>query len=125
MEADMTHLNSEQIAALGECLDRRERELDPLYQQGRDRPPTNPLREPQDLADTAEGVNEELDRAALQQHYRGELDDIAQARERLASGDYGVCEDCGVEIPYERLLANPTATRCAPCQARRERTFAT
>lgn len=120
----MAHLSPDQLAALRERVDQRERELQPLYQQGRDRPATQPAREPQDLADAAEGVNEERDRVALQQHYRGELDDIAQARERMDAGDYGVCEDCAVEIPYERLLANPTATRCAPCQGRHERTFA-
>ncbi|MCA7082739.1 TraR/DksA family transcriptional regulator [Cupriavidus sp. DB3] len=120
----MSLLNQEQLAALRGRLDARERELQPLYQQGRDRPSSNPAREPQDLVDTAEGVNEELDRAALQQHYRGELNDIAQARERIDAGEYGVCQDCERKIPYARLLANPTATRCAPCQERRERTFA-
>lgn len=117
----MTHLSQEQLATLSERLDRREQALMPLYQQGRDRPSVDPAREPQDMVETAEGVNEERDRAALQQHYRGELDDIAQARERMAAGTYGICEDCGTGIPYERLLASPAARRCAPCQQRRER----
>jgi DnaK suppressor protein len=39
---------------------------------------------------------------------------------RLESGDYGTCVDCGQDIPPARLLAQPFAIRCIPCQARRE-----
>ncbi|GAB0058062.1 hypothetical protein SIID45300_02402 [Candidatus Magnetaquicoccaceae bacterium FCR-1] len=31
------------------------------------------------------------------------------------------CEDCSIAIPQERLLANPGARRCLPCQKRVER----
>ena len=41
---------------------------------------------------------------------------------RLDSGDYGTCVDCGQDIPPARLLAQPFAIRCIPCQERRERT---
>lgn len=40
---------------------------------------------------------------------------------RLDSGDYGTCVDCGQDIPPARLLAQPFAIRCIPCQERRER----
>lgn len=40
---------------------------------------------------------------------------------RLDSGDYGVCVDCGREIPEARLEAMPFALRCIDCQSRRER----
>jgi DnaK suppressor protein len=39
------------------------------------------------------------------------------ARERIAEGGYGVCEDCGRKIAPERLEALPEATRCVSCQA--------
>jgi len=42
--------------------------------------------------------------------------DIKAARERLSAGTYGICEDCGEAIAYERLLAYPTAKRCIHCQ---------
>lgn len=51
---------------------------------------------------------------------RTELGDIDAALERLGRADYGVCVDCGLPIPPERLEARPTAIRCVPCQARRE-----
>lgn len=42
--------------------------------------------------------------------------DIKAARERLSTGTYGICVDCGEAIAYERLLAYPTAKRCIHCQ---------
>jgi len=45
---------------------------------------------------------------------------------RIEEGTYGVCTECGVEIPFERLTAAPLAHRCVDCQAvaeKRERTF--
>ncbi len=44
------------------------------------------------------------------------------ARELMAKGAYGVCEDCGQKIPPERLEALPEATRCISCQATWEKT---
>jgi len=40
---------------------------------------------------------------------------------RLHTPDYGVCADCGADIPYSRLNAEPSATRCIACQTRAER----
>ncbi|QOW19913.1 TraR/DksA C4-type zinc finger protein [Lysobacter ciconiae] len=45
-----------------------------------------------------------------------ELQDIFAARARMADGTYGICIDCDVAIPYERLEAYPTAKRCLACQ---------
>lgn len=45
---------------------------------------------------------------------------IDHAMERLESGGYGVCEDCGATIPGERLKVFPEATRCVVCQRRQE-----
>ncbi|AIV81022.1 TraR/DksA family transcriptional regulator [Burkholderia pseudomallei] len=54
-----------------------------------------------------------------------ELRDVDAALQRIARRDYGCCADCGQPIAYERLLARPTALRCAPCQRAHERRFAT
>ena len=45
------------------------------------------------------------------------------ARERIADGSYGVCADCGADIPVERLRAQPVALRCIACQERHEKTY--
>lgn len=41
---------------------------------------------------------------------------IDDARRALAEGTYGVCRNCGAEIPPARLEAVPEAVRCLDCQ---------
>ena len=47
---------------------------------------------------------------------------VEQALERLADGKYGICVDCGKEIPAARLEAQPEAIRCVDDQRRFEST---
>lgn len=51
-----------------------------------------------------------------------ELRELADAQRRIHGEDYGYCVDCGVDIPFERLKIQPTATRCVECQTRFEQT---
>ncbi|HJW57550.1 MAG TPA: TraR/DksA family transcriptional regulator [Burkholderiaceae bacterium] len=53
-----------------------------------------------------------------------ELRAIEAACVRIKNGVYGECLECGYEIPYARLCAQPTAERCAPCQDIYEKTHA-
>lgn len=53
-----------------------------------------------------------------------ELRDLEVARMRMEGGTYGICTDCGTQIGYERLRANPGAVRCVACQTRYEKTHA-
>ena len=41
---------------------------------------------------------------------------INEAIERINTGDYGYCDNCGVEIGIERLEARPTAEMCIDCK---------
>ncbi len=52
------------------------------------------------------------------------LNDVERSLESIASGRYGECSDCGCHISYARLTANPTATRCTPCQSQHEKGMA-
>ena len=54
----------------------------------------------------------------------GELRRTQSALQRLHTPDYGICADCGADIPYSRLNAEPSATRCVACQTRAERSHA-
>ena len=49
-----------------------------------------------------------------------EIAAIDAALERLDSGTYGRCVECGVAIPAARLARTPEAPRCFVCQKRRE-----
>lgn len=57
------------------------------------------------------------------EHELRELRAIERAFERLTSGSYGYCSECGCAIPYARLDAYPTAERCTACQTRHERVY--
>jgi RNA polymerase-binding transcription factor DksA len=46
---------------------------------------------------------------------RGELRQIREALQRIASGSYGICARCGQPIGAERLAAIPTAVTCVGC----------
>lgn len=52
-----------------------------------------------------------------------ELRAMDAAWQRIKDGSYGVCVDCGGEVGYERLKANPAAARCVSCQERHEKTY--
>lgn len=51
---------------------------------------------------------------------REELTHMEVAERRLAEGTYGICEDCGVQIPEARLEVLPFALRCVACQDKLE-----
>ncbi|MGZ5090226.1 MAG: TraR/DksA family transcriptional regulator [Burkholderiales bacterium] len=53
-----------------------------------------------------------------------ELNDIDAALRRMEDGSYGICDECGQEIGYPRLDAQPTALRCISDQEKYERTYA-
>lgn len=46
---------------------------------------------------------------------------LAEALERLRSGDYGMCHICGEPIAPARLRAIPEVTTCVACQDAAER----
>jgi DnaK suppressor protein len=61
--------------------------------------------------------------ATLDRHVQG-LRDIEAALQRVKKEEYGVCVDCGDDIPFNRLQAYPTAKRCIVCQEQREKQYA-
>ena len=70
------------------------------------RPPDDPSGDP---------AQEDLDFTLVQMQAQM-LEHIVAALARFQAGDYGICHDCGEEIPEKRLRALPFATRCVPCQ---------
>lgn len=49
-----------------------------------------------------------------------ELEAVEAALKRIHEPGFGLCADCGDEIPLTRLAASPAATRCVACQAKHE-----
>lgn len=52
-----------------------------------------------------------------------ELRQIEDALARIHSGSYGVCKNCGVMIPRNRLKALPFATLCVKCKEEEEEEY--
>ena len=49
---------------------------------------------------------------ALENHAEDELEKVEEALKALREGNYGICEICEEEIPFERLEAIPYTNRC-------------
>jgi DnaK suppressor protein len=122
----MKKLSKQQLSTLSEMLAEREKELrediqrelnlqDDYAQLASEAP------DPGDASFASLAVD--LGNAAVSRDVT-ELRAIDAARARIESGTYGECRECGFDIPYERLEAQPTADRCAPCQGMREKTYA-
>lgn len=64
-------------------------------------------------------LSEDINFKRLETH-RENLTKIDEALRKLAEGTYGICEDCGEEIPPERLEVMPFAILCRDCQEKKE-----
>ncbi len=60
----------------------------------------------------ADEVEDFLVEVPLEHSLESRLKDINDALEKIEKGEYGKCEECGEEISYERLKANPEARTC-------------
>ena len=76
---------------------------------------------PQDPADAGSNLAESDRTAAVLLAARSQRTLVVDALQRLASGTYGTCVDCGGPVPDGRLEAKPEASRCVTCQAKRDR----
>ena len=117
-------LSDRAVRGLLRRLRDRERELQAMFAVEQDRVRTEGLAQLEGI------VGDDADLAFIRTHLGlerglidrcvGQLADIAAARERIMRGEFGNCIDCGEPIERARLIASPTASRCADCQARIE-----
>ena len=84
----------------------------------------------QELLMQEKGLADELDRAHSEYRFVVDLREnerinnlqgkINHSLRLLESGEYGVCEDCGVQIGIRRMAARPVATKCIDCKGFQE-----
>jgi DnaK suppressor protein len=77
--------------------------------------------QPAEAEEEAQELNIARPQVTLDQRSRNELAEIDDALERIARGEYGICETCGEPIGQERLLALPSAVQCVECAEQAER----
>jgi RNA polymerase-binding transcription factor DksA len=121
-------LTPEQLGKLRARIDERhealESEIHRDAARSRDEPYSLLAGEVTDTGDTSTAdLISDLDNAELSRDLQ-ELRALEAAQERLDGGSFGSCLDCGGEIEFERLLAQPTALRCFDCQRVHEKTYA-
>ncbi|MBP9721769.1 MAG: TraR/DksA C4-type zinc finger protein [Gammaproteobacteria bacterium] len=80
-------------------------------ERSRDGNPISADFEEQAVEREGEEVLEEVKRIT-----NGELNEIKIALDRLEAGTYGICGECGEEIPLPRLKVVPMAKYCTDCQ---------
>lgn len=124
----MKHLTGAQVDKLTQALVDRTRKL---AARVREELAASDQQHFRDIAGTVTDTADEaladalvdMDTAFIDRHV-AELRDIEAARDRIRGGTFGVCQDCGEAVIYERLAAYPTAKRCVHCQQKREHNFA-
>ena len=77
-----------------------------------------------DIGDAIDSSVEEQDRELdllLQDRDQARLKGIENALQRMASDDFGYCDECGENISKKRLMAVPLTNMCINCQSIEER----
>jgi len=77
----------------------------------------NELADPLDEASINIQASQELRFRNRESFYLKKINKSLSAIER---GEYGLCEDCGSEVSFERLMARPTAELCITCKEEAE-----
>jgi DnaK suppressor protein len=75
--------------------------------------------EPENPADPNDRASQETDMSLelrSRDRERKLIKKIDEAVERIDTGEYGYCDNCGIEIGVERLEARPTAELCIDCK---------
>ncbi len=94
-----------------ETAERAQQELEAL--RGAERDP--------EFEEGAQSEHEQYTLSLLGEAQRREVSVIDAALARVDAGEYGVCQDCGIDIDPKRLAVLPFALLCADCASRRER----
>lgn len=77
-----------------------------------------------DGCDEVDDANSDYQRAQMLRFRSRDLfyaKKLDKALEKIEEGEFGICEDCGDAIRFERLLARPTAELCIVCKDEAER----
>ena len=75
---------------------------------------------PGDVIDASSGNSCKEAVFATYSHNRNQLRRVEAALERIATGEFGICDVCGDAITLKRLQALPWANKCIECQEQSE-----
>ncbi|MFN4257850.1 MAG: TraR/DksA family transcriptional regulator [Gemmataceae bacterium] len=95
LQADVSHLTDEALGKSGG--------------------PGNLSSMPIHMADLGTDNFEQENTLHLLRNEEDQLQEIADALERIEAGTFGICEECQTAIPKARLKEIPYARYCVPC----------
>ena len=115
----MANFTEEQLTQLKAALHKRYLDLQQVIR--------DELEHTQDISDSelAEYLNnipDEIDTALVDRQIN-EMRELEISMKYLSELEFGDCIDCGNEIGFERLLAQPSAQRCIQCQNKYEKDY--
>lgn len=70
------------------------------------------------FADAAAVTAERTEVLGVVDSLKTQLANVDRALRHIENGTYGICENCGQEIPAARLEARPASTLCVDCKSR-------
>jgi DnaK suppressor protein len=73
------------------------------------------------MADLGSDAYEQEFTLSLMETEEGTLEAIETALERIEEGTFGICDECGTNIPKTRINAIPYVSLCVKCAAQNER----
>ncbi len=65
-----------------------------------------------DPIDVADNIEELVTNVPMVAELDKRFKEVKDAIKKIKAGTYGVCEECGTDIPVDRLEANPAARTC-------------
>jgi DnaK suppressor protein len=71
------------------------------------------------FADAAAATAERTEVLVVADSLRSQLEEIDAALDRIEKGGYGVCANCGKDIPAARLEFRPSSIYCVDCKSAR------
>jgi len=74
-----------------------------------------------DLNDRASQESELNLEIRMRERERKLIVKMKEAIDRIDSGTYGICDECGEPIGAKRLMARPVTTYCIECKTREEK----
>jgi DnaK suppressor protein len=75
----------------------------------------------QDIGDEAANIYNKQVLLSLNENERMRLQEVDESLDRMGSGTYGICEECGGPISLKRLEVRPVAKYCVPCLTKLEK----
>ncbi len=73
-------------------------------------------------ADDINNILADVDTALVDKQIN-EMRELEMSEKYLMELEFGDCVDCGEEIGFERLIANPSTQRCIECQRKFEKFY--